>query len=66
MLRAQMQQDRMGIEYGDAGTLPFGLIFRNSGWCCSPLNVSTATSSNGVCSSSSMSATLSGFGDGWK
>jgi hypothetical protein len=28
-----------------AGTLPLGLTARNDGWCCSPLLVSTSTSS---------------------
>ena len=47
-----------------AGTLPFGLIARKLGECCSPLLVSTGTASYGSAASSSNSATFAGFGVG--
>jgi len=46
-----------------AGTLPFGLIFRNSGVNCSPLRVSIFTGSKASPDSYRNSATLVGFGD---
>ena len=47
-----------------AGTLPFGLTARKSGACCSPLLVSTGTTSYGSLASSRNSATFAGFGVG--